>query len=131
MSTRTPSPPDIPKPTRRWSSSKRCASRPRALNTISMHTSGSKPCHPSASQLRDAAALCQMDQKQELPYRPSEDGSVFSLTEIETFIRRQNPPSGDCPLPTPKQRVLNRPLAVELTELHRIPAHQLTRRTFP
>jgi hypothetical protein len=31
-----------------------------------------------ASQLREAAALLQMDQKQGLPYTPSEDGFVFS-----------------------------------------------------
>jgi hypothetical protein len=42
-----------------------------------------------ATHLREAAALYQMDQKQGLPYNPSEDGFVFSTTEIETFIRRQ------------------------------------------
>jgi hypothetical protein len=42
-----------------------------------------------ATHLREAAALCQMDQKQGLPYNPSEDGFVFSTAEIETFIRRQ------------------------------------------
>src|SRR6266849_6001973 len=36
-----------------------------------------------ATHLREAAALCQMDQKQGLPYVPSEDGFVFSTTEIE------------------------------------------------
>src|SRR6266404_8859802 len=41
-----------------------------------------------ASRLREAAALFQMDQKQGLPYNPSEDGFVFSNTEIETYIRR-------------------------------------------
>ena len=43
-----------------------------------------------ASQLREAAALCQMDQKQGLPYNPTEDGFVFSTAEIETFIRRRD-----------------------------------------
>ena len=43
-----------------------------------------------ASQLAEAAALYQMDKKQGLPYRPSEDGFVFSTTEIETFIRRRD-----------------------------------------
>src|SRR6266404_3432374 len=43
-----------------------------------------------ASRLAEAAALYQMDQKQGLPYNPSEDGFVFSNTEIETFIRRQH-----------------------------------------
>ena len=43
-----------------------------------------------ASQLREAAALCQMDQKQGLPYNPTEDGFVFSTSEIETFIRRRD-----------------------------------------
>src|SRR6267143_5636910 len=42
-----------------------------------------------ATQLSEAASLLQMDQKQGLPYNPSEDGFVFSNTEIETFIRRQ------------------------------------------
>src|SRR6266436_350506 len=42
-----------------------------------------------ATQLSEAAALCQMDQKQGLPYNPSEDGFVFSTAEIETYIRRQ------------------------------------------
>ena len=43
-----------------------------------------------ASQLAEAAALYQMDKKQGLPYDPSEDGFVFSNTEIETFIRRRD-----------------------------------------
>src|ERR1700682_2571798 len=43
-----------------------------------------------ASQLADAAALLQMDQKQGIPYNPSEDGFVFSNPEIETFIRRRD-----------------------------------------
>jgi hypothetical protein len=42
------------------------------------------------SQLREAAALYQMDQKQGIPYNPSEDGFVFSNSEIETFIRRRD-----------------------------------------
>ena len=42
-----------------------------------------------ATHLREAAALCQMDQKQGLPYNPTDDGFVFSTPEIETFIRRQ------------------------------------------
>src|SRR6195256_1149035 len=43
-----------------------------------------------AHQLSEAAALCQMDQKQGLPYNPTEDGFVFSTTEIQTFIRRRD-----------------------------------------
>ena len=42
-----------------------------------------------ATQLSEAAALLQMDKKQGLPYQPSEDGLVLSITEIETYIRRQ------------------------------------------
>ena len=42
------------------------------------------------SQLSEAAALLQMDQKQGLPYNPTEDGFVFSTTEIQTFIRRRD-----------------------------------------
>src|ERR1700736_6397974 len=43
-----------------------------------------------ASQLSEAAGLLQMDQKQGLPYNPSEDGFVFSTAEIQTFIRRRD-----------------------------------------
>ena len=43
-----------------------------------------------ATQLSEAAALDQMDKKQGLPYNPSEDGFVFSNTEIETFVRRRD-----------------------------------------
>src|SRR5467141_1190980 len=43
-----------------------------------------------AQQLSEAAALLQMDRKQGLPYQPSEDGFVFSTTEIETYIRRRD-----------------------------------------
>ena len=43
-----------------------------------------------AQQLSDAAALYQMDKKQGLPYNPSEDGFVFSNSEIETYIRRRD-----------------------------------------
>ena len=43
-----------------------------------------------ATQLREAAALYQMDQKQGLPYNPTEDGFVFSTAEIQTFIRRRD-----------------------------------------
>ena len=43
-----------------------------------------------ATQLSEAAALLQMDQKQGLPYNPSEDGFVLSNAEIETFIRRRD-----------------------------------------
>jgi hypothetical protein len=43
-----------------------------------------------AHQLAEAAALYQMDQKQGLPYNPTEDGFVFSTAEIETFIRRRD-----------------------------------------
>ncbi len=40
--------------------------------------------------LREAAALLQMDRKQGLPYNPTQDGFVFSNTEIETYIRRRD-----------------------------------------
>jgi hypothetical protein len=43
-----------------------------------------------ASQLDDAAALFQMDQKQGLPYQPSEDGFVLSNSEIQAFIHRRD-----------------------------------------
>jgi hypothetical protein len=43
-----------------------------------------------ATQLAQAAALYQMDKKQGLPYNPTEDGFVFSNSEIETFIRRRD-----------------------------------------
>ena len=43
-----------------------------------------------ATQLREAAALCQMDQKQGIPYNPTADGFVFSTAEIQTYIRRQS-----------------------------------------
>ena len=43
-----------------------------------------------AQQLSEAAALLQMDQKQGLPYNPTEDGFVFSTSEIQTFIRRRD-----------------------------------------
>src|ERR1700704_3588442 len=43
-----------------------------------------------ATHLREAAALYQMDKKQGLPYNPTEDGFVFSNSEIETFIRRRD-----------------------------------------
>ena len=42
-----------------------------------------------ATHLAQAASLLQMDKKQGLPYVPSEDGFVFSISEIETYIRRQ------------------------------------------
>ena len=78
----------------------------RALNAISMHGERlsrllertlqrlqnlqSQRRDTEASQLSEAAALLQMDKKQELPYNPSEDGFVFSTAEIETFIRRRD-----------------------------------------
>jgi len=43
-----------------------------------------------AQQLAEAAALLQMDKKQGIPYNPTEDGFVFSNSEIETFIRRRD-----------------------------------------
>ncbi len=43
-----------------------------------------------STRLSEAAALYQMDQKQGLPYKPSEDGFVFSISEIETYIRRRD-----------------------------------------
>ena len=43
-----------------------------------------------ASQLVEAASLYQLDKKQGLPYNPSEDGFVFSISEIEVFIRRRD-----------------------------------------
>ena len=78
----------------------------RALNAISQHgarlsrqlertlmqlqTLQAQRRATEASQLSEAAALLQMDRKQGLPYQPSEDGFVFSNTEIETFIRRRS-----------------------------------------
>src|ERR1700682_4067037 len=78
----------------------------RAVNAISVHgerlsrqlertlkqlqTLQSQRRATEASQVREAAALLQMDQKQGLPYQPSEDGFVFSTAEIETFIRRHH-----------------------------------------
>jgi hypothetical protein len=78
----------------------------RALNTISMHgerlsrqlertlqrlqTLQSQRRATEATQLSEAASLLQMDKKQGLPYQPSEDGFVFSNTEIQTFIRRRD-----------------------------------------
>ena len=78
----------------------------RALNTISTHgarlsrqlertvkqlqTLQSQRRATEATQLREAASLLQMDQKQGLPYQPSEDGFVLSITEIQTFIRRRD-----------------------------------------
>ena len=43
-----------------------------------------------ASQLREAAALVQMHKSKDLPYPPSEDGFVFSNSEIEAFVRRRD-----------------------------------------
>jgi hypothetical protein len=78
----------------------------RALNSISQHgarlsrqlektlqqlqTLQSQRRATEATQLREAASLLQMDQKQGLPYQPSEDGFVLSNTEIQTFIRRRD-----------------------------------------
>jgi len=78
----------------------------RALNAISQHgarlsrqlertvkqleTLQARRRATEATQFREAAALFQMDKKQGLPYQPSEDGFVFSTTEIETFIRRRD-----------------------------------------
>ena len=78
----------------------------RALNSISVHGERlsrqlqrtlkqlqnlqSQRRATEATQLSEAAALLQMDQKQGLPYQPSEDGFVFSNTEIQTFIRRRD-----------------------------------------
>jgi hypothetical protein len=78
----------------------------RALATLGLHTARlsrhlketlkqlndtQEKCRATeAGQLREAAALLQMDQKQGLPYNPSEDGFVFSNSEIQTFIRRRD-----------------------------------------
>jgi hypothetical protein len=43
-----------------------------------------------ASHLREAAALFQMHKKEDVPYNPSEDGLVFSTTEIQAFLHLQN-----------------------------------------
>ena len=43
-----------------------------------------------AQQLSEAAALLQMDRKEGLSYNPTEDGFVFSTTEIQTFIHRRD-----------------------------------------
>jgi len=42
-----------------------------------------------SSQLEDAAKLYEMHQEQGLPYKPEDDGFVFSNADIETFIRRR------------------------------------------
>jgi hypothetical protein len=42
-----------------------------------------------AGELDHAAQLLQMHQEQKLPYRPAEDGFVFSNDEIEQHIRRE------------------------------------------
>jgi hypothetical protein len=77
----------------------------RALATLGLHTARlsrhfketlkqlneaqEKRRATEATQLGEAAALLQMDQKQGLPYNPAEDGFVFSIPEIQTYIRRQ------------------------------------------
>jgi hypothetical protein len=43
-----------------------------------------------ASQLSDAAALFQVHKNEDVPYQPSEDGFVFSNTEIQAFILRRD-----------------------------------------
>jgi hypothetical protein len=43
-----------------------------------------------ASHLAEAASLYQVKKKKGLTYQPSEDGFVFSNTEIEAFIRRRD-----------------------------------------
>jgi len=78
----------------------------RALNTISMHGERlsrqlertlqrleklqSQRRATEASQLSEAAALLQMDQKQGITCQPADDGFVFSTTEIQAFIRRRD-----------------------------------------
>jgi hypothetical protein len=41
-------------------------------------------------QMSNAAQLLEMDQRNEIPFVPAEDGFVFSTAEIETFIRRRD-----------------------------------------
>ena len=41
-------------------------------------------------QLDNAAKILKMHKDQNLPYEPSEDGFVFSNSQIETFLRRQD-----------------------------------------
>jgi hypothetical protein len=43
-----------------------------------------------AEQLDKAAELLQMDQEKEVDFHPAEDGFVFSVDEIETFIHRRH-----------------------------------------
>ena len=43
-----------------------------------------------SNQMDDAANLLEMHQEQGLPYNPADDGFVFSIDEIETFIRRRD-----------------------------------------
>jgi len=42
-----------------------------------------------ASDLDQAAEILQMHKEQKLPYRPAEDGFVFSNAEIENYIQRE------------------------------------------
>jgi len=41
-------------------------------------------------QLHNAAKLLEMHKEKRLPYNPAEDGFVFSNSEIETYILRNN-----------------------------------------
>lgn len=41
-------------------------------------------------QMADASYLLRMHAKQDIPYDPKEDGFVFSVDEIETFIERKD-----------------------------------------
>jgi hypothetical protein len=43
-----------------------------------------------ARQMIDAAQILQMHEEREIPYDPAQDGFVFSIAEVETFIRRRD-----------------------------------------
>jgi len=43
-----------------------------------------------SNQMDDAANLLEMHTEQGLPYNPADDGFVFSIDEIETYIRRRD-----------------------------------------
>ncbi len=77
----------------------------RALSTLSLHSARlSRQFERALAQLReiqsarlarrerdlkDAAAISEVHKHQGTPYDPSEDGFVFSPTEIDAFARRQ------------------------------------------
>jgi hypothetical protein len=42
------------------------------------------------SQMIDAAEILEMHQERDIPYDPAEDGFVFSIPEVQTFIQRRD-----------------------------------------